>query len=118
MGKINGDTNGWKKVWADYKNHIKVKCKRNKMGLSVTGGGPSNYCSLTQLDLLLSVHGISGRKEFSAPTSTSPSTNQAAITAKDGYAEENFEIMGDSILLSSEYNLEKKNINASHRPSR
>ena len=65
------DANGWKKVWADYKNHIKVKRRRNKSGISGTGGGPSNFCSLTpqeqQVSDLLSIHvnvnGLNGTME-------------------------------------------------------
>ena len=70
-------------MWADYKNHIKVKCKRNKIGLSITDEGPSNYCALTPLEqqvcallaINVSVHGISRRQEFGALTSISPSTS-------------------------------------------
>ena len=82
-----------------------MQMDRKKCGFSGTGGGPSNYCALTPLEqqvcdifaINVSVHGTSRRKNFGAPTSTSPSTSP------------NFEITNESILLSSEYNLEKKN---------
>ncbi|XP_065359735.1 uncharacterized protein LOC135961140 [Calliphora vicina] len=121
------DTNGWKKVWADYKNHIKVKCKRNKIGISGTGGGPSSYCALTPqeqevCDLLainVSVHGMSGRKDFGAstPTNTGPSTSLAEIIAENDNVEENVHVMDDSI-ETEEHNVENLNVNTSHRPRR
>ncbi|XP_017461173.1 PREDICTED: uncharacterized protein LOC108354504 isoform X2 [Rhagoletis zephyria] len=49
-GPPTRDVAGWKKVWADYKNHLKSKLRKNKNSLADTGGGPSKYCSLTPLE--------------------------------------------------------------------
>ncbi|XP_053947665.1 uncharacterized protein LOC128856392 [Anastrepha ludens] len=34
------DMAGWRKVWADYKLHLKGKMRRNKTNIAGTGGGP------------------------------------------------------------------------------
>ncbi|XP_046810838.1 uncharacterized protein LOC124420775 [Lucilia cuprina] len=77
----------WKKVWADYKQHIKVKSRRNKSSLSGTGGGISNFCSLTQLeqqvaDLLAineSVDGMSGTYRYGAKRKRTSSASATEV---------------------------------------
>ncbi|XP_075157124.1 uncharacterized protein LOC142230363 [Haematobia irritans] len=44
------DVAGWKKVWSDLKNHTKVKMRKNKMSISSTGGGVSQYCPLSSME--------------------------------------------------------------------
>ena len=46
-------------VWTDYKQHVKVKCKRSKLEVSGTGGGPkkkfarkTNWKSIFKQNLL------------------------------------------------------------------
>ncbi|XP_073832201.1 uncharacterized protein [Musca autumnalis] len=44
------DVAGWKKVWSDLKTHTKLKMRRNKVSISSTGGGVSNYCPLSPME--------------------------------------------------------------------
>ncbi|XP_036340439.1 uncharacterized protein LOC118749765 [Rhagoletis pomonella] len=44
------DVAGWKRVWADYKNHLKAKMRRNKQSNSNTGDGPSRYQHFTPVE--------------------------------------------------------------------
>ncbi|XP_054085778.1 uncharacterized protein LOC128921651 [Zeugodacus cucurbitae] len=80
-GPPSRDVLKWKKVWSDYKTHLKAKMRRNKLSISGTGGGPSSHCSLTPLEeqvsellaMEISVSGISGTLEFGAAQLTQPS---------------------------------------------
>uniref|UniRef100_A0A034W3U4 Uncharacterized protein n=1 Tax=Bactrocera dorsalis TaxID=27457 RepID=A0A034W3U4_BACDO len=55
--KLNGDGPpirdmlSWKKVWADYKTHIKAKARKNKLHMSGTGGGPAHVHSFNAVEL-------------------------------------------------------------------
>ncbi|XP_050338163.1 uncharacterized protein LOC126764499 [Bactrocera neohumeralis] len=72
------DIAGWKKVWADYKIHLKAKMRRNKNNISGTGGGPSLFIPLSQLEQQVSellsieesINGMSGTLSFGAATSS------------------------------------------------
>ncbi|TMW43252.1 hypothetical protein DOY81_011668 [Sarcophaga bullata] len=72
------DIDGWKNVWADFKNNIETKCRCNRNSISGTGGGPSKFCSLTVLeekvvDLLSideAVKGMAGTPSFGVRPST------------------------------------------------
>ncbi|XP_037807681.1 uncharacterized protein LOC119601054 isoform X1 [Lucilia sericata] len=44
------DVAGWKKVWSDLKTHTKVKMRKNKISISSTGGGVSQYCPLSSME--------------------------------------------------------------------
>ncbi|XP_049302065.1 uncharacterized protein LOC125775464 [Bactrocera dorsalis] len=80
-GPPSRDVLKWKKVWSDYKTHLKAKMGRNKVSISGTGGGPPSHCSLTPLEeqvsellaMEISVSGISGTSEFGAAQLTQPS---------------------------------------------
>ncbi|XP_050338284.1 uncharacterized protein LOC126764670 [Bactrocera neohumeralis] len=72
------DIAGWKKVWADYKIHLNAKMRRNKNNISGTGGGPSLFIPLSQLEQQLSellsieesINGMSGTLSFGAAISS------------------------------------------------
>ncbi|XP_049304057.1 uncharacterized protein LOC125776347 isoform X2 [Bactrocera dorsalis] len=80
-GPPSRDVLKWKKVWLDYKTHLKAKMRRNKVSISGTGGGPPSHYSLTPLEeqvsellaMEISVSGISGASEFGAAQLTQPS---------------------------------------------
>lgn len=83
-------------VWADYKQHVKVKCRRNANGISGTGGGPSTFCSLTPLEQrvseLLSIGAsVSGMKETCA-YGASGNASQARISIDDSSHDEDSNI--------------------------
>lgn len=40
----------WKKVWSDFKFHIKKKLKLNKLSISGTGGGPSKLQTFSAIE--------------------------------------------------------------------
>ncbi|XP_049302000.1 uncharacterized protein LOC125775427 [Bactrocera dorsalis] len=73
-GPPSRDVLKWKKVWSDYKTHLKAKMERNNLSISGTGGGPPSHCWLTPLEkqvsellaIEISVSGISGTSEFDA----------------------------------------------------
>ncbi|KNC31937.1 hypothetical protein FF38_03511 [Lucilia cuprina] len=44
------DVAGWKKDWSDLKTHTKVKMRKNKISISSTGGGVSQYCPLSSME--------------------------------------------------------------------
>ncbi|XP_039969456.1 uncharacterized protein LOC120781320 [Bactrocera tryoni] len=77
------DIAGWKKVWADYKIHLKAKMRRNKNNISGTGGGPSLFIPLSQLEQQVSellsieesINGMSGTLSFGAATSSMSEVN-------------------------------------------
>ncbi|XP_050339119.1 uncharacterized protein LOC126765551 [Bactrocera neohumeralis] len=77
------DIAGWKKVWADYKIHLKAKMRRNKNNISRTGGGPSLFIPLSQLEQQVSellsieesINGMSGTLSFGAATSSMSEVN-------------------------------------------
>ncbi|XP_036321030.1 uncharacterized protein LOC118735410 [Rhagoletis pomonella] len=83
---------GSKKVWADYKTHLKAKMRRNKHSISGTGGGRSNYCSLTQLkqkvsELLSmeeSMSGMVGTLEFGAAQTASNTHIETSVEGNTG----------------------------------
>ncbi|XP_067628923.1 uncharacterized protein [Eurosta solidaginis] len=98
------DITGWKKVWADYKVHLKAKMRRNKTNIAGTGGGPSVYSALTPLeqqasDLLSmdqAVDGIAGTREFGA--------RQAMTEVPSEILEPAFNNDSDSVEMSEEEN--------------
>ncbi|XP_067635254.1 uncharacterized protein [Eurosta solidaginis] len=70
VGPPSRDVAGWKKVWADYKVHLKSKMRRNKISVSGTGGGPSGFVPLTHLEEEVSKL-LSADKSMSGTISTS-----------------------------------------------
>ncbi|XP_067614119.1 uncharacterized protein [Eurosta solidaginis] len=70
VGPPSRDVAGWKKVWADYKVHLKSKMRRNKTSVSGTGGGPSGVVALTHLEEEVSKL-LSADKSMSGTISTS-----------------------------------------------
>ncbi|XP_018786951.1 PREDICTED: uncharacterized protein LOC108967777 [Bactrocera latifrons] len=93
----------WKKVWADYKTHIKAKARKNKLHMSGTGGGPAkvhsfNSVELRAFDLLQinqAVDGIADAQKFDAGTSEVTQSYQSETadlsTQKDISDLQNFE---------------------------
>ncbi|XP_054746564.1 uncharacterized protein LOC129251236 [Anastrepha obliqua] len=81
------DMAGWRKVWADYKLHLKAKMRRNRTNIAGTGGGPSVYSSLNELEQrvseLLSINkavgGIGSTREFGARQTDVPTTSLGAF---------------------------------------
>lgn len=120
------DVNGWKKVWADYKNHVKVKCRRNKNSISGTGGGPNNFCSLTVeeqkvsdlLSINVAVNGMSGTSDFGARNISSESPTSAIVTGVENVEQSNIIILNDELLQPPEPSYEELNTYTPHRSRR
>lgn len=107
------DVNGWKKVWADYKNHVKVKCRRNKNSISGTGGGPNNFCSIN-----VAVNGMSGTSDFGARNISSESPTSAIVTGVENVEQSNIIILNDELLQPPEPSYEELNTYTPHRSRR
>ncbi|XP_036342731.1 uncharacterized protein LOC118752010 [Rhagoletis pomonella] len=99
-GPPTRDASSWKKVWADYKSHLKAKVRKNKLHMSGTGGGPAKTSSLNSVELrameLLQINeavdGIAGSQKFGAGRSeatnsieceTAPTTPNYATDLQD-----------------------------------
>ncbi|TMW47976.1 hypothetical protein DOY81_006941, partial [Sarcophaga bullata] len=72
------NTNGWKMVWADFKNNIKTEYRRYRNSISGTGGSSSKFCSLTALEEkvidLLSIDAVVKGMAGTPSTGVRPST--------------------------------------------
>ncbi|XP_017461261.1 PREDICTED: uncharacterized protein LOC108354593, partial [Rhagoletis zephyria] len=94
-GPPTRDASSWKKVWADYKTHLKAKVRKNKLHMSGTGGGPAKISSLNSVELrameLLQINeavdGIAGAQKFGAGSEATNSNEcETAPTTPPSYS--------------------------------